>query len=515
MTQTDAPPPDDVVLTMRGVEKVFPGVRALHGVDFTLRRGEVHALMGENGAGKSTLIKVLTGVHARDGGEFHLDGKLIHPQSPLDAQHVGISTVYQEVNLVPALSVAENVFLGREPTVAGKIKWGEVKRRAHNALARLDVHIDVTQPLGSYPIAIQQLVAIARATDIDAQVLILDEPTSSLSVSEVERLFRVMRKLKEGGLGIVFVTHFLDQVYAITDRITILRNGTLVGEYATKDLPRLELIAKMIGKDLDTVAEMTAAHGAAETGVEHTPLLVADNLERSGMLHGVDVTINRGQVLGLAGLLGSGRTETARLLFGLDKRDGGKVSFNGQSVNLASPREAMKLGIGFAPEDRKTEAILPDLSVRENIIIALQAQRGWLKKLPRSEQKKLADHYIKALNIRTPDGEKPIAQLSGGNQQKAILARWLASKPQVLIVDEPTRGIDVGAKAEIETLLSNLCKDGLGILFISSEMDETVRNCHRVIVLRDGKPVGELAGEQIGTDSIMRAIAGDATGSAA
>ena len=498
----------DALLAVRGVGKSFPGVRALHDVDFTLRRGEIHALMGENGAGKSTLIKVLTGVYGRDAGDFFLDGKSIHPRSPLEAQGLGISTVYQEVNLVPGLSVAENVYLGREPTRWGKIRWSAVRSGARAALERLDLHIDVTRPLGSYPIAVQQLVAIARAADVDAKVLILDEPTSSLSAEEIERLFRVMRRLRDEGLGLVFVTHFLDQVYAVCDRVTILRNGELVGEYPTAELTRLELVAKMIGRDLNAVAEMSARHGAAPTSVEHKVLLDARGLTRGKAVSGVDVQVRAGEVVGLAGLLGSGRTETAKMLFGIDRPDAGSVRVAGGEATPRSPRQAMRMGLGFAPEDRKTEAIIPDLSVRENIVLSLQASRGWLRRLSRRRQDELADRYIRALGIRTPDAEKPIGQLSGGNQQKAILARWLASEPKVLIVDEPTRGIDVGAKAEIEKLIAGLCEDGMGLVFISSEIDETVRNCHRVIVLRDGRKVGELSGDDIDADAIMRAVAG-------
>ncbi len=510
-------PLDDALLSIRGLGKTFPGVRALHEVDFTLRRGEIHALMGENGAGKSTLIKVLTGVYGRDAGTALLDGQPIHPRSPNEAQALGISTVYQEVNLVGYLSVAENMYLGREPMRGGrfgKVRWSVAKRGARAALKRLDVNIDVARPVGSYPIAIQQLVAIARAADVDAKVLILDEPTSSLSGGEIERLFTVMRRLRDDGLGLVFVTHFLDQVYAVCDRITVLRNGGLVGEYPAADLSRLELVAKMIGKDLDAVRELSARHGAAETNVSQGVLLEAKGLSRGRAVAGVDLTVRAGEVVGLAGLLGSGRTETAKLLFGIDRRDAGTIAIKGAAPSTtapASPREAMRLGLAFAPEERKTEAILPDLSVRQNIVLSLQARRGWLRKLSRRRQGALASEYIAAMNIRTPDAEKPIGQLSGGNQQKAILARWLASEPKVFIVDEPTRGIDVGAKAEIEKLVARLTAEGMGVVFISSEIDETVRNCHRVVVLRDGHPVAELAGTAIDADAIMQAIAGDPT----
>ena len=496
------------LLTARGVVKRFPGVRALDGVDFVLRRGEIHTIMGENGAGKSTLIKVLTGVYARDEGEFLLDGQTINPRSPLEAQNLGISTVYQEVNLVPYLSVAENIFLGRQPRRFGFINWREINRRAAEAMRRLDLDIDVTLPLSTHSIAVQQLVAIARALDIQAKVLILDEPTSSLTAKEVERLFAVMRRLKSEGLGIVFVSHFLDQVYAISDRLTVLRNGRFVGEYEAGQLPRLELIAKMLGKDVAAVQAMTHRHAEA-TPVEHRPLVRAHNLGRTGSLHPIDLEIRSGEIVGLAGLLGSGRTETARLLFGIDKPDSGRIDVDGQPASIRSPRHAIAAGFGFTPEDRKTDGIIPELSIRENIILALQARRGWFRPLRRRQQEELADHYVKALNIATPDAEKPIGQLSGGNQQKALLARWLASQPRLLIVDEPTRGIDVGAKAEIERLLADLCKEGLAVLFISSELEEVARDCHRVVVLRDRQKIGELTGDDRSVQNIMRLIAAE------
>ena len=503
---TEAP-----LLAARNVSKFFPGVRALDGIDFTLRRGEVHALMGENGAGKSTLIKVLTGVYRQDTGEILLGGLPIDPRSPEDAQRFGISTVYQEVNLIPFLSVAENIFLGRQPMKWGRIDWKQINLRATRALERLDLEVDVTRPLNRYSIAIQQMVAIARALDIEAKVLVLDEPTSSLDANEVEHLFSVLRKLKTEGLGIVFVSHFLDQVYAVSDRLTVLRNGKLIGEYETAQLPRLELIAKMMGKDLNEVREMSAHHGAEPTREESKPLLRVQGLARRGSMLPFDLEIRAGEVVGLAGLLGSGRTETARLLFGIDRADAGEVDIDGQSVTLSSPRTAIAHRFGFCPEDRKTQAILPDLSVRENIVLALQASLGWAGRIPAQQQRALAGNYIKALSIATLDAEKPIKFLSGGNQQKAVLARWLASQPRLLILDEPTRGIDIGAKAEIEKLITKLCAEGMAILFISSELEEVVRDSHRVVVLRDRKKVGELTGDEIDLAAIMKTLAGPAT----
>ena len=495
------------LLAVRGVTKIFPGVRALDGVDFTLRRGEIHALMGENGAGKSTLIKVLTGADRRDGGEILFDGCSIDPRSPAEAQRLGISTVYQEVNLIPFLSVAENIYLGRQPMKFGRIDWKQINLRAAAALKRLDVEVDVAQPLNSYSPAVQQMVAIARALDIRAKVLVLDEPTSSLDANEVGHLFAVLRRLKAEGLGIIFVSHFLDQVYAVSDRFTVLRNGKLIGEHEAAKLPRLELVAKMIGKDLKAVEEMSARRGAEPVRTAHHPFLRVIGLGRRGSMTPFDLTIRAGEVVGLAGLLGSGRTETARLLFGIDRAEAGRMEIDGKLVTLTSPRGAIGRRFGFCPEDRKTQAVIPDLSVRENIVLALQASKGWLRKISTQQQQELAENYIKALGIATSDAEQPIKLLSGGNQQKAILARWLASHPRFLILDEPTRGIDIGAKAEIEKLIARLCSEGMAILFISSELEEVVRDSHRVVVLRDRKKVCELTGDQIDLPSIMQAIA--------
>ena len=496
-----------LLLEMRDIRKIYPGVRALDGVDFRVRRGEIHALLGENGAGKSTLIKVMTGATPRDGGSVVLDGREIFPRSTKDAQDAGISTVYQEINLVPTLSVAENLFLGREPRLLGAIRWGEIKRRSKAALDRLNIHIDVTRDLGDYSIAIQQMVAIARAVDISAKLLILDEPTSSLDAGEVEQLFGLMRRLKSEGLGIVFVTHFLDQVYAVTDRITVLRNGKLVGEYETARLPRMELVGKMMGKEL---AELDYGKVGAQVATDsgQPAVVAAQGLTKPGAIKPIDLEVRQGEVVGLAGLLGSGRSEIARLLFGVDKPTAGGVLVNGEKVWFKGPRDAILRGFGFIPEDRKVQGIIPDLTIRENIILAMQASKGWVRAYPRKVQEALADQYIRALGISTPHAEQLIKNLSGGNQQKVILARWLASQPKLLILDEPTRGIDVGAKAEIQKLVLSLVKEGKAILFISSELEEVVRVSDRVIVLRDREKVGELRGAQISEHAIMNTIAG-------
>jgi simple sugar transport system ATP-binding protein len=494
------------LLELRGIAKRFPGVVALDAVDFTVRSGEVHALLGENGAGKSTLIKVLTGVHPPDRGEIRLAGKLIRPASPRDAERAGISTVYQEVNLIPSLSVAENIGLGRQPGRWGFLNWRALRRHARDALARLEIECDVDAELGTLSVALQQMVAIARALDLQARLLVLDEPTASLDEKEIAELFAVVRRLREQQLGIVFVTHFLDQVYAISDRITVLRNGRLVGEFPAAGLPRLELVAKMLGRDLaETAAQARAAHAVHAGG---PPLLTVRGLERKHAIHGLDFNVHRGEIVGLAGLLGSGRTETARLLFGIDRRERGTISLNGKSVRLRTPREAMTRGLAFSSEDRKTEGILPNLSVRENLIVALQAKRGGWRSLTRAEQDALCAQYIAALKIKTADAEVPVKNLSGGNQQKVLLARWLATQPELIVLDEPTRGIDVGAKAEIEQIVAKLRAEGVAVVFISSEIEEVARNSSRVVVLRERRKVGELSGDEIETSRLMRAMAG-------
>jgi len=493
------------LLELRGIGKRFPGVTALDRVDFTVRAGEIHALLGENGAGKSTLIKVLTGVHPADAGEIRLAGRVIRPAAPKEAERLGISTVYQEVNLVPSLSVAENITLGRQPGRFGFLNWRAIRRRARAALARLEVGCDVDAELGSLSVARQQMVAVARALDTSARLLLLDEPTASLDEHEVAELFGIMRKLRAEGMGIVFVTHFLDQVYAVTDRLTVLRNGQLVGEYATADLSRLALVGKMLGREV-SAADFTSQTAAPLAATQ--PVLAARGLGRRGAIALVDLALHAGEVAGLGGLLGSGRTETARLLFGIDACDCGEISVKGAPVRVASPRDAVRLGLAFCSEDRKAEGILPNLSVRENLIVALQGKRGALRALSVAEQAQLCDHYIKALRIKTADAETPIKHLSGGNQQKVLLARWLATQPAVIILDEPTRGIDIGAKQEIEQLIAKLRDDGLAVLFISSEIDEVVRNCSRVIVLRERRLAGEVAGVDITAERLMHLMAG-------
>ncbi len=494
---------------MTDISKSFPGVQALDHVDFSLNVGEIHALLGENGAGKSTLIKVLTGVEKPDGGSIELDGKTLAVRSPRQAQMVGISTVYQEVNLCPNLSVAENVLLGREPRRIGGIDWSRLNSKAAEMLRYLDVDIDVRETLDVYPVAIQQMVAIARALEISAKVLILDEPTSSLTARETDNLFAVMRKLKQEGMGIIFITHFLDQVYEISDRITVLRNGKLVGTYQTDTLPRVELVARMIGRDLTELRAMSQYKASQANANERRVVLQTKDLGLAGAIAPFDLDLHEGEVIGLAGLLGSGRTETADLVFGIDKPTSGMLVVEGTPVNQHSPLNSIHHGMAYCPEDRKLDGIFGDLTVRENIILALQASRGWLKYIDPAQQREIADKYIDLLNISTQTAEQLVENLSGGNQQKVILARWLATEPEILILDEPTRGIDVGAKAEIQKLVLTLAADGKACIFISSELDEVVRTSHRILVLRDGAIIAELTEEQMNERTIMHTIAGD------
>ncbi len=500
---------NDYILTMEGISKAFPGVQALDKVDFTLKRGEIHCLVGENGAGKSTLIKVLTGVDHPDSGVIFLDGEEIHTRNPQHAQSLGISTVYQEINLCPNLTVAENILIGREPQRFRSIDWKRLNAEANETLKRLlDVNIDVTKPLGSYTVAVQQMVAIARALDIaNAKILILDEPTSSLDANETQQLFKVMRKLKEDGMGIIFITHFIGQVYEISDRITVLRNGNLVGSFETASLPRVELIAKMIGRILADLDYMSSIKLESSKHIKKDAILKTKSLGKVEAIKPFDLELHAGEVVGLAGLLGSGRTEMARLIFGAEKPDSGTIEVDNNKVIDHSPLGSIKRGIALCPEDRKAEGIVDDLTVRENIILAIQANKGWLRSITTQEQYEITEQFIEMLNIATPSPDQPVKNLSGGNQQKVILARWLATQPHVLILDEPTRGIDVGTKAEIQKLVLELADEGKACLFISSELEEVLRTSHRIAVLREREKVAEFIGE-VDENTIMHTIAG-------
>jgi simple sugar transport system ATP-binding protein len=500
---------DQNILIMEGIKKAFPGVQALDDASFSLRKGEIHCLVGENGAGKSTLMKVLTGVDRPDSGRILFEGREIHPKSPQHAQSLGISTVYQEINLCPNLTVAENIILGHEPYKFGRIDWVKMNALAKDTLMQmLGVDIDVTQPLGSHTVAIQQMVAIARALYIStARILILDEPTSSLDVNETDQLFKVMRKLKSEGVGIVFITHFIGQVFEISDRITVLRNGKLVGTYDTASTTRLGLISSMIGRSLAEFDEMSKIKLESSKYIKAEALFQARNYGLTGAIQPFDLELHSGEVVGLAGLLGSGRTETANILFGVEKADSGSITLNGIVIVDHSPIGSIRRGIALCPEDRKAAGIVDDLSVRENIILAAQASQGWFKFMSLQEQNEIADRYIKLLNIATPSADQLVKNLSGGNQQKVILARWLATNPSVLILDEPTRGIDVGTKAEIQMLVLSLAEEGKACVFISSELEEVLRTSHRVVVLREREKVAEFSGE-VDEKTIIHAIAG-------
>ena len=494
----------DIVLTMRGICKSFPGVKALNDVDFTLRKGTIHALMGENGAGKSTLIKVLTGIYPMDAGEIRIDGTdgAISIRSPQEAQSYGISTVYQEITLCPNLTVAENMFIGR--TRARTVDWKGMEKRAGELLDSLGIPARPRQQLGSCSLAVQQMVAIARAVDTDCKVLILDEPTSSLDDNEVEMLFKLMRDLKARGVGIIFVTHFLEQVYEVSDQITVLRNGELVGQFDVEALPQVKLVELMIGKDIADLAVIKKKAPPSET---QEVLYEAEGLSSSES-RPFDFHIAKGEVNGFTGLLGSGRSESVRAIFGADPVTGGQIRVNGKKVRIQKPLDAMKNGIGYLPEDRKRDGIIADLSVRENIILALQVIKGMGHPFSRAKAEAFADEYIKALEIKTASMETPIKSLSGGNQQKVILARWLLTHPQYLILDEPTRGIDVGTKTEIQKLVLKLAEEGMSVTFISSEIEEMLRTCSRLIVMRDRNIVGELSGDELTQEHVMRTIAG-------
>ncbi|WP_428926171.1 sugar ABC transporter ATP-binding protein [Marinibacterium sp. SX1] len=490
-----------VMLHASGVSKFFPGAVALDDVELKLYPGEVHALLGENGAGKSTLIKCLTGVYRRDGGTIVLDGEAIDPHSTQDSQKLGIGTVYQEVNLLPNLTVAENLFLGRQPMRMGLLARRRMVAEARRVLGDYGLDIDPGEPLTAYSVAVQQVVAIARAVEMSGKVLILDEPTASLDRDEVQLLFSVIRRLKDRGLAVVFITHFLDQVFDISDRATVLRNGRVVGTRTLEGVSQKDIVTLMLGRQLEARVHDRAPSRVGELLIE------IDGLAKSGMLDPASMQIHKGEVVGLAGLLGSGRTETANLIFGAVPADQGRILRDGREIRVTNPREAVAQGFALCPEDRKTDGIVGDLSVRDNIILALQARQGWSRPIPRAKVNEIAEHYVKALDIRLASLDMPIRLLSGGNQQKALLARWLATSPDFLILDEPTRGIDVGAHAEIIALIESLREQGMALLVASSELEELVAYSSRVIVLRDRRQVSELTGSRITAHNIVHAIA--------
>lgn len=496
------------IVVMKGITIEFPGVKALDGVNLRLFPGEVHALMGENGAGKSTMIKALTGVYKINAGSIEVGGKPQTFTGTGDAQNAGIATVYQEVNLCTNLTIGENVMLGHEVRGPLGINWKKTYEKSKKFLAQMGLeHLDPKAPLSSISIAMQQLVAIARAMVIDAKVLILDEPTSSLDANEVQDLFKIMRKIRDSGVAILFVSHFLDQIYEITDRLTILRNGKFIKEVMTKDTPRDELIGMMIGKSAAELSQIGAKKAHKDISGER-PIVSVKQLGLKGTINPTDLDVYPGQVVGFAGLLGSGRTELGRLLYGADKPDSGTYELKGKKVSISDPYTALCNKIAYSTENRRDEGIIGDLTVRENMLIALQATRGMFKPIPKKEADEIVDKYMKELNVRPNDPNKLIKNLSGGNQQKVLIARWLATHPDLLILDEPTRGIDIGAKAEIQQVVLDLAEQSMGVVFISSEMEEVVRLSDDIEVLKDRHKIAELVNDgTVSQETIVQTIA--------
>jgi len=493
------------LLRMHGIDKRFAGIPALRAAELEVEKGEVHALIGQNGAGKSTLIKILTGYYTKDSGEIVFDGKPVAFSSPQEAQKAGISTIYQEINLVPYRSVTENICLGREKRRFGFLDWRAMHAEARALLARFNVDIDVHRPLMAYPTAVQQMVAIARAIGFEAKLVIMDEPTSSLDEREVDVLFGVIRQLKEAGVSVIFVSHKLDELYAVCDRVTIMRDGRTVQVAPMAQLSRLDLVTTMLGRELTKVLSET--HTSDDGADRRDPLLQVQDLAVGRKVRDVDFDVRPGEIVGLAGLLGAGRTESVRAVFGADRRDGGTIRFAGSENAIQQPLDAIRAGMGFCSEDRKLEGIIPDMSVRENLTLALMPQLARRGVVDEARSREIVDQFIKRLGIRCSGPEQRVRELSGGNQQKVLLARWLCMNPKLLILDEPTRGIDVGAKAEILSLIRELAGQGLGVLMISSELEEIVEAASRIFVLRDGRTVAELEGDAVNEQAVMAAMA--------
>ena len=503
------------VLQVRRGTKRFPGVLALDAVSFNLMPGEVHALVGENGAGKSTMIKVLTGVYQPDEGEVLFRGEEVSFSDPGDSQAAGISTIYQEVNLIPLLSVAQNVFLGREPRNRfGLIDIPRMNRAAGEILDRYGIEADPRATLNTLALGLQQMVAIARAVSVDARAVIMDEPTSSLEAKEVQTLFGVIRQLRQDDIGVIYVSHRMDELYEICDSVTVLRDGKLVHTGPLAELSKLQLVSLMLGRELAEVEEKGATNfSEEERDTEREPVLEVRDLSQRPLLRGVSLDVRPGEILGLAGLLGAGRTETAKAIFGAGQLDVGSVKVNGKGIKTGSPAAAIKAGIAFLPEDRKSEGIIPDLSVRENIVAAALPRLSRAGLVSEKAQDEVVERFMKSLGIKASGPDQPVRELSGGNQQKVMLARWLCMNPKILILDEPTRGIDVGAKAEIQKLVDDLARDGLGVIFISSELEEVVEGSDRAIALKEGAVVGVLSGEEVSERNLMGMLAeGGATG---
>ncbi|MFJ3276677.1 MULTISPECIES: sugar ABC transporter ATP-binding protein [unclassified Streptomyces] len=507
--EATAPPAADTVLEARSVSKRFPGVVALDDVTFSLRAGETHALVGENGAGKSTLIKVLTGVYRPDEGELRMTGQQVRFARPFEAQQAGISTIYQEVNLVPLMSVARNIFLGREPkNRLGLIDFGRMHREAADLLDGFGVRVDPRRPLHTLGIGTQQMVALARAVSVNARVVVMDEPTSSLEPREVETLFRVIENLRGQGIAVLYVSHRMDELYRICDRVTVLRDGRHIHTGDLADLDRMQLVSMMLGRDLAEVRRNGTTGFAAEGhDAARTPVLTANGLSRDRQLHDISLSLYAGEVLGLGGLLGSGRSETAKALAGALSLDAGELTVGGRRLRRLTSAGAIRAGISLLPEDRKAEGIVPGLSVRENIVLAAMPRLSRAGVVSRTKQDRIVDIFMKRLRIKAASPEQKVGELSGGNQQKVLLARWLCLEPKVLLLDEPTRGIDVGAKAEVQSLIDDLAREGLAVLLISSDIEELIEGADRIVVLRGGSVAGELTGDDVGESQLLEVLA--------
>jgi ribose transport system ATP-binding protein len=497
------------VLDVSGVHKSFAGVHALRDVDFALRPAEVHALIGENGAGKSTLIKVITGVYRPDSGRVRLDGRDRDFRNPLEAQAAGISTIYQEVNLVPMMSVARNLYLGREPRRFGLVDVRRMNREATEVLGRYGVDVDVTRPLRSLGLGAQQMVALARAVQVDARVVIMDEPTSSLEPREVETLFSVIRRLKQQGIAVVYVSHRLDELYAICDRVTVMRDGEVVHTGEIARLERLRLISLMLGREMATVRDKGTTAFDTDRHERRTgePVLSAEGLTVRHRLHGVSLDVHPGEVVGLGGLLGAGRSETAKAIVGALGTDAGTVAIEGRTLQRRNPAAAIRAGVVMLAEDRKAEGIIPNLSVRENISLAALPRLSRAGLVSQAKQDEIVRFFMERLRIKASGPDQKVSDLSGGNQQKVLLARWMCLNPKVLLLDEPTRGIDVGAKAEVQSIIDELAADGLGVLLISSDLEELIEGSDRVVILKDGRVVGNLDGDEVSEEGLLDALA--------
>lgn len=493
-----------MLLSMQGITKSFAGVKALSAASLDIAEGEVMALVGQNGAGKSTMIKILTGVHARDEGTIRFAGQDVTFASPAESQANGIATIYQEINLAPQRSVAENIYMSREPKKYGLLDRRAMRDGARRVLQTFKLDIDVDRPVGDFSAATRQMVAIARAVIQNARLVIMDEPTSSLDEREVAVLFETIRTLKSQGVSVCFIGHRLDELYEICDRVTIMRDGHTVAVSPMADMPKMALVRNMLGKELAAFQAMERAAGS-EGG---RPVRLSLDQVGSGVrVRDVSLKVHQGEIAGLAGLLGSGRTETARIIFGVDRLRQGSMTMDGQSRNYAEPSAAIADGIGLVAEDRKVDGIIPDMSIRENMTLALLPQLKKSGIVDRARQDQIAEKFIKALGIKCASADQPIKELSGGNQQKVLLARWLCTDPKLLIVDEPTRGIDIGAKAEILKLLRSLADEGLSVLMISSELEELLAAADNVTVLSDGRSVASIPRADLSEEAVLSAMA--------